>query len=206
MATGIVASLARPGGNLTGFSIMANELMPKRLELLSELVPRAKVIALLANPNNSNAWKEWIPEVEKVARVRGVQLPILHARDPAEIDAAFAGRAALHADALFVSADQLLNSLRKQIVALAARYAIPAVHEWRESVEDGGLISYAPSFAGVWRQLGTYVGRILSGAKPADLPIQQLSRFELVINLKTAKVLGLTIPELLLTRADEVIE
>jgi putative tryptophan/tyrosine transport system substrate-binding protein len=162
---GIVASLARPGSNLTGFTYMIAELMPKRLELLSELVFQAQTIALLVNPEAPN---DWIPAVESVARQRGVQLPILRATDPSEIDAAFAALAGLPAGAVLIAADRLFHGRREQMVALAARHAMPAMHEWRESVVLGGLCSYAPSLAGLWRQVGAYAGRILSGARPAD--------------------------------------
>jgi putative tryptophan/tyrosine transport system substrate-binding protein len=200
---GIVSSLARPGGNLTGFTIMASELMPKRLELLSELVPTARTIALLVNPKSVN---DWMPAVQSVARERGVQLPILLATNSGEIDTAFASLGDLHAGALLLAGDPLFNNRRAQLVALAARFAIPVMHEWRESVELGGLCSYAPSLAGLLRQVGAYAGRILSGARPADLPIQEPRKFDFVINLKTAKALGLTVPQSILVRADEVIE
>jgi len=200
---GIVSSLARPSGNLTGFTIMATELMPKRFELLSELVPAARTIALLVNPKSLN---DWIPAVEIVARERGVQLPILLAANSGEIDTAFASLGDLHAGALLLGGNPVFNNRREQMVALAARYAIPVMHEWRESVELGGLCSYAPNLAGLWRQVGAYAGRILSGVRPADLPIQEPSKFYFVINLKTAKAPGLTIPQSILARTDEVIE
>jgi putative ABC transport system substrate-binding protein len=144
--------------------------------------------------------------VQQAARAKGVELPILKASTESEIDAAFAALAELHAGALLVGADPYFNNRRGQIVALAARHAVPTSYEWRESVAAGGLISYGPSFGDTWRQCGTYVGRILAGAKPADLPIQQPTRFELVINLKTATALGVTVPQALVARADEVIE
>jgi putative ABC transport system substrate-binding protein len=200
---GIVSSHARPSGNLTGFTIMGTELMPKRLELLSELVPAARTIALLVNPKSLT---DWIPAVEIVARERGVQLPILLAANSGEIDTAFASLGDLHAEALLLAGDPLFNNRREQMVPLAARYAIPVMHEWRESVELGGLCSYAPNLAGLWRQVGTYAGRILSGARPEDLPIQEPGKIDFVINLKTAKALGLTIPQSILARADELIE
>jgi putative ABC transport system substrate-binding protein len=200
---GIVSSLARPSGNLTGFTIMATELMPKRLELLTELVPEVRTIALLVNTKSLN---DWIPAVERVARERGVHLPILLAANPGEIDAAFASLGSVHAGALLLGGDPLFNNRRAQMVALAARYAVPVMHQWRESVELGGLCSYGPSLAGLWRQAGAYAGRILSGARPVDLPIQEPSKFDFVINLKTAKTLGLTVRQSLLARADEVIE
>jgi putative tryptophan/tyrosine transport system substrate-binding protein len=200
---GLIASLSRPGGNLTGFSLIVSELMPKRLELLSELVPQARVIALLMNPNNPNSR---LGDVEGAARAKGVQLPILEAATESEIDTAFASLVQLHAGALLVGPDPFFNNQREQLVALASRYAVPTCHEWRESVAAGGLVSYGPSLAAAMRQVGIYAGRILNGAKPADLPVQQPTKFELVINLKTAKALGLTVPQALLARADEVIE
>jgi putative ABC transport system substrate-binding protein len=205
VAAGLVASLSRPGGNLTGFSIITVELMPKRLELLSELVPQAGVIAVLVNPNNANT-ERTIRDMEEAARAKGLQLDILKAGTGEEIDAAFATLAQAKAGALVVGADAFFNSRREQLVALAARSAVPAIYEWREFAELGGLISYGPSLMAVNRQAGTYVGKILKGAKPADLPVQQPTTFELIINLTTAKELGLTVPPSILARADEVIE
>ncbi len=205
VAAGFVASFARPGGNITGISWFLREISLKRVELLAELVPQAAVIALLVNPNNPSS-EEMTRDAQEVARAKGRQLSILKASTESDIDAAFTTLAQLRAGALVVGADGILNSRREQIVALAARYAVPAIHEWREAVDAGGLISYGASFTGLHRQAGVYVGRILAGAKPADLPIQQPARFELVINLKTAKALGLTIPPVFLSRADEVIE
>jgi putative tryptophan/tyrosine transport system substrate-binding protein len=202
---GLVASLARPGGNLTGVSILTVELMPKRLELLSELVPQAGVIALLVNPNNANA-ERIMRDVQEAARAKGVQLQILKAATESEIDAAFATLVQLHAAALVVGADPFYNSRREQLVALASRYAVPAIYQWREFAEAGGLISYGSSLMAATRQVGIYAGRILKGAKPADLPVQQPTTFELVVNLNTAKALGLTVPPSILARADEVIE
>jgi putative ABC transport system substrate-binding protein len=202
---GLVANLARPGGNLTGVSILTNELMPKRLELVSELVPRLNVIALLVNPQNVNA-ERMTREGQDAARAKGVHLSILKAANESEIEAAFATLAQLKADALVVASDAFLNSRRDQLVTLSLGHAVPAIYQWREFATAGGLISYGPSNAGLFRQAGIYAGRILKGEKPADLPIQQPATFELVINLKTAKALGLIVPQSLLARADEVIE
>jgi putative ABC transport system substrate-binding protein len=204
VAAGLVASLARPGGNLTGFNPFQFELMPKRLELLTELVPQARVIALLvaADPRTEGL----IRDMQEAARTKGVQLPILKAATEGEIDAAFASLVELHAGALVVFTDPLFNNRREQLLALASRHAIPAIYGWRFFVAAGGLISYGPSLPAMHRQVGIYAGRILKGAKPADLPVQQPTTFELVVNLKTAKALGLTVPQSILGRADEVIE
>src|SRR5205085_8398464 len=205
VATGLVASLARPGGNLTGVSFLDVELNPKRLELLSELVPQARVIVLLVNPNNSNADRT-MREAQDAARAKGVQLPILKAGSASEIDAAFATLVQLQAGALVLAGDPFFNIRHEQLVALASRHGIPAIYPWRDAVAAGGLISYGASFTSVYRQLGIYAGKILNGTKPADLPVQQPTEFERVINLRTAKTLGLTVPQSLLARADEVIE
>jgi putative ABC transport system substrate-binding protein len=203
VAAGLITSLARPGGNLTGISIMNTELMPKRFELLSELVPQAGVIALLVNPDNPGV-DPMVRAVQEAARAKGVQLPILKASSAGEIDAAFASLGHLRAGAVLVGNDPFFASRRDQIVALTSRYAVPAMHEWRETVEAGGLISYGASLAGAYRQLGIYAGKVLNGAKPADLPVQQPTTFELVVNLKTAKELGLTVPPSILSRAEVV--
>ena len=202
---GLVASLARPGGNLTGVSMMNTELMPKRVELLSELVPHASVITLLVNPNNPGA-ERIMRELPEAASTKGLQLPVLKAGTESEIDAAFATLVQLRTGALVVQADPFFDSRREQLVALAALQAVPAIYEGRQFAADGGLISYGPSRMAANRQLGIYAGKILKGAKPADLPVQRPTTFELVVNLKTAKALGLTIPQSILARADEVIE
>jgi len=199
---GLVASLARPGGNLTGFSELSVELEPKRVELLCELVPQAAVIALLVNPD-SKVVDQHISATEEAARAKGVTLVVLKARNDSEIEAAFAQ---LNADALLVGSDAFLFSRRAQLGALAARHAIPAISWYPGFVAAGGLISYGADVDAFLRQAGIYAGRILKGAKPADLPVQQPTIFKLVVNLKTAKALGLTIPPSILARADEVIE
>ena len=205
VADGLVASLARPGGNLTGVSFIADELTAKRLELLSELVPRVGVIALLMNPNNATA-ERVIRDVQEAARTKGLQLHVLKASSESEIDTAFASLVQLHAGALVVGADPFLSGHRERLVALASRHAVPAIYAWREFAAAGGLISYGSSLTAAFRLVGIYAGKILKGAKPADLPVQRPTTFELVINLKTAKALGLTIPQSLLLRADQVIE
>jgi putative ABC transport system substrate-binding protein len=202
---GLVASLARPGGNLTGVSMQMTELNAKRLELLSELVPQARVIALLVNPNYPGA-EGIMREVQEAARATGVQILILKARTEGEIDAAFTILVQRHVVALVVGNDSFFDSRIEQFVALAGRDAVSAIYDQREFPDSGGLMSYGTSLTSVYRQLGIYAGKILSGAKPADLPVQQPTRFELVLNMKTAKALGLTVPPSILARADEVIE
>jgi putative tryptophan/tyrosine transport system substrate-binding protein len=204
IAVGLVASLARPGGNLTGLSILTIELIPKRFELLSELVPQARSIALLVNPNNAYA-ERIIRDMQETARAKGVQLHVLKAGAEDEFEGAFASLVRLRAGALFVSPDGFFISRLGQLVALAERHAVPAIYEWREFTAAGGLISYGTSLIGIYCQLGIYTGKVLKGEKPADLPVQPTT-FELVVNLKTAKALGLTIPPSILARADEVIE
>ena len=205
VAVGLVASLARPGGNVTGFSPFQFELMPKQLELLTELVPQARVIALLLNPDDPRAGG-LSGDMQEAARTKGVQLPILKAGTEGEIDTAFTTLVQLPAAALVVSPDPLYSSQRAQFVQLASRHAVPVIYPWREVTASGGLISYGPSAPALYRQAGIYAGRILAGEKPADLPVQRPTTFELVVNLKTAEALRLTIPPSILARADEVIE
>ena len=205
VALGLVASLARPGGNVTGFSLLSVELTPKRLELVSELVPWAGVIALLVNPNNPQT-EGVVRDVQEAARAKRVELPVLKAGVDSEIDAAFASLVQQQVGALVVQADAFFTSRREKLVALAARDGVPAIYALREFTAAGGLISYGSSLTDTWRQVGVYAGKILNGTKPADLPIQRPTTFELVVNLKTATALGLTIPPSILARADEVIE
>jgi putative tryptophan/tyrosine transport system substrate-binding protein len=199
---GLVRSFNRPGGNVTGVSVYTSELAPKRLELLRELVPKATKIALLVNPENAADSQD----AQNVMQRAGLPLLTLSARVETELEREFVSASQQGAQALLVSADPFFNSRRTQLVALAARYAMPAAYPWNEYAKAGGLMSYGTSIPGAYRQIGQYVTRILKGEKPADLPVQQPTKFELVINLKTAKALGLEIPPQLLVRADEVIE
>jgi putative tryptophan/tyrosine transport system substrate-binding protein len=205
VAAGLVASLARPGGNATGLSILFTQVTPKRLELLCELIPQARTIALLVNPNSPTA-EPSIQGAEEAARAKGVQLAILNASTESEIDAAFTKLVSLQADGLIIAADPFFDTRRAQLVAPAARYKIPTIYFAREAPASGGLMSYGSSLSEAYRQMGIYSGRILKGEKPADLPVQQPTKFELIINLKTARALGLTVPPKLLFTADEVIE
>ena len=206
VGTGLIASLARPGGNVTGVSGSAGlEIVAKQLELLKETVPKIRRVAILSNP--ANAYHQLaIREVNVAARSLGVQLQLLEARGPNEFDGAFAAMAKERVGALLVLSDAIFGSHRTRLADLAARSRLPAAYGNRESVEGGGLMSYGPSFLDLHRRAATYVDKILKGAKPADLPVEQPTTFELVINLKTAKALGLTIPQSLLQRADEVID
>jgi putative ABC transport system substrate-binding protein len=204
--SGQVASLARPGGNMTGFTAIATELIAKRFELLSELLPQARIITLLVNPNSLNVSEVTIGLAQQAARAKGIELITLKAGKEDDFETAFTSMVKLRADALVVGADAFFFARREQIAALAARYAVPAIYELQEFVSAGGLISYGPNVASLRRQVGVYAGKILKGAKPADLPIQQPTKFDLTVNLKTAKALGLTVPPSLLGRADEVIE
>jgi putative ABC transport system substrate-binding protein len=202
---GLVASLARPGGNATGINSFTTETVAKRLALLHELVPKAVSIAVLLNPGNSLAEVN-LQDVQEAARVIGLQTHVLKASTSREIDAAFATLARERPDAFFVSPDVFFTGRRVQIATLAARERIPAAYNNRDYVAAGGLMSYGTDVADGFRQTGIYAGKILNGANPADLPVLQPTKFELVINLKTAKALGLTIPETLLATADEVIQ
>ena len=202
---GYVASLGHPGGNLTGINFFAGELVEKRLELLHALVPKATVIAVIVNPSGTPI-ESRVQKLQETARTMGLQLRLLNATNEQEIDAAFATFVQLRPGALLVDSDVFFNARRAQFVALAARHAVPAIYEVRDYVAAGGLMSYGASLAEAYRLAGTYASKILNGAKPADLPIMQSTKIELVINAKTAKALGLTIPQSLLLRADEVIQ
>jgi putative ABC transport system substrate-binding protein len=203
--TGLVASLNRPGGNVTGVSSMSGELGTKRVGLLQELVPRAARLAVLINPNNPLA-EAFVADIRAAAPAIGRQIEVVTASTSRDIDTAFATLMQKRADALVLSSDALFVSSRVQLAALAARHAVPAIYPFREDAEAGGLMSYGPSNTDLVRQVGIYTGRVLKGENPADMPILRAIRFELVINLKTAKTLGLEIPPTLLARADEVIE
>jgi putative ABC transport system substrate-binding protein len=205
LGSGLVASLARPGGNVTGISLMTPDLVGKQLEVLKEVVPKVSRVALLWNPNNPGSAAQ-LREAEAAARALGVRLQILAARDPQEIDSAFAAMTRGRAAALVVLADAILLNQRRQIAELAAERRLPAVYGPSEHAEAGGLMAYSANLLDLERRAATYVDKILKGAKPADLPVQQPTKFELVINLKTAKALGLTIPPSLVLRADQVIE
>jgi putative tryptophan/tyrosine transport system substrate-binding protein len=202
---GLVASLARPGGNLTGINFFNVEVTAKRLELLRELVPGATRVAVLVNPANP-ATETTLRDVEPAARAMGLQLQVLKAGTSREIDAAFATFVRERPDALFVGGDSFFVSRRFQLVNLASRHAVPATFSNRDFAEVGGLISYGANPADAYRQVGVYAGRILKGAKPADLPVVQSTKLELVINAQTARTIGLTVPDKLLATADEVIE
>jgi putative ABC transport system substrate-binding protein len=203
---GLVASLARPGGNVTGINFFATELMAKRLELLRELVPTAARVAVLINPANAASAELSVRDLEQAARAMRLQIQVHNASTSREINTAFATIVRERPDALVVGTDPFFSSRRVQLVNLAMRHGIPASFPNRESAEIGGLMSYGASVLDAWRQSGSYVGRILKGTKPADLPVVQSTKFELVINAETARILGLEVPPTLLARADEVIE
>jgi putative tryptophan/tyrosine transport system substrate-binding protein len=202
---GLVASLNRPGGNVTGNTHFTGALEPKRLELLHELVPKAGVIGVLINPTRPDVEIQ-LRGVQEAARALGQQIVVPNASSERDIDSAFATLVQQRAGALLVGSDVFFYNQREKLVALAARHAVPAVYQWRDFVAVGGLMSYGTSLRDAYRQMGVYVGRILAAEKPADLPVVQSTKVELIINLKTAKVLGITIPLPLLGRADEVIE
>jgi putative ABC transport system substrate-binding protein len=202
---GLVASLNRPGGNLTGVTNLGGELGPKRVELMHELVPTATIIALLVNLTNPNA-ETLSRDAQAAARTLGLQFHVLHASTDRELDTVFSNLAELRAGALIIGADAFFTSHSEYLAALALRHAVPTIFQFRDFAAVGGLMSYGGSITDAYRQVGVYTGRILKGEKPADLPVQQSTKAELIINLKTAKALGLTVPLPLLARADEVIE
>jgi putative ABC transport system substrate-binding protein len=203
---GLVASLSRPGSNATGINFFVAELIAKRLELLRELVPAAVRVAVLVNPDDTQITPLILRDVEAAARAMGLQIQVVRASTSREINAAFASFARERPDALFLGADPFFTSRRMQLTHLASRHAIPAVYSVRDYVDAGGLISYGTDVTDAWRQVGVYAGRILKGAKPADLPVMQINKFELVINAQAATMLGLAVPSSLLATADEVIE
>jgi putative ABC transport system substrate-binding protein len=203
---GLVASLARPGGNATGVNFFNQEVVAKRLGLLHELVPKAGRVAVLINPANAPSTEATLPDVQEAAHTIGLPIFVVRASTSREIEAVFADLARERAEALFVAPDQFFNSRRVQFATLAARHAIPAAYSVRDQVEAGGLMSYGTSITERYRQIGIYTGSILKGAKPADLPVVQSTKFELVINLQTARALGLSVPPTLLAIADEVID
>jgi putative tryptophan/tyrosine transport system substrate-binding protein len=203
---GLVASLARPAGNATGINFFAQEITSKRLGLLHELIPKATRIAVLVNPSNAESTEVTLKEVRETARALGLEIHVLNASTRGEIDAAFAAVARERAEALFVAGDGLFTSRRVQFATLAARDRVPAMYGTRELVEAGGLMSYGTSVSDMFHQVGVYTGRILKGAKPADLPVLQSTKFEFVINLQTARALGIEVPNSIQLLADELIE
>jgi len=206
IAAGLVASLSRPGGNVTGVTSLNLEVGPKRLEFLHELVPTATLMAALVNPTNPSNAEILSRDLQATARLLGLQLHLLHASSDADIDAVFATLTELRAGGLVIGTDAVFTSRNEKLAALALRYRIPTIYQWREFVAAGGLISYGGSFADSYRLAGVYTGRILKGEKPPDLPVQQATKLELFVNIKTAKALGLKVPPTLLAIADEVIE
>jgi putative ABC transport system substrate-binding protein len=202
---GLVASLNRPGGNLTGVALLSVELAPKKLQMLHELVPTMRTVGLLVNSINPNAETQ-SRDLQVAAQSLGLQLHVLHANSESDFDKAFAAMAQLRVGALVIGTDGFLNSRSEQLATLAMRHGMPAVFQYREFTAAGGLMSYGTSLTDTYRQVGVYVGRILKGEKPADLPVEQATKVELIINLRTARALGLTVPPSLLARADEVIE
>jgi putative ABC transport system substrate-binding protein len=206
VAAGFAASLNRPGGNLTGVTFLAVEIGRKHFELLREVVPTASTIAFLVNPTNRTIAEPLTRDAQAAARNLGLKLHVLHASSERDIDDAFATLAQLRADALIIGSDLFFTTRSKQLAALTARYAVPAIYHYRGFATAGGLMSYGGSVPEAFRLAGVYTGRILKGEKPADLPVQQATKVELILNLKTAKALGLTVPMSLLGRADEIIE
>ena len=206
VASGIVASLSHPGGNLTGVSTLNVEVVPKRLEVLHELLPQAKTFALLVNPTNAANTEATVRDLQAAAKKSGLSLRVLNASSGDEIDKAFAALDNNRPDGLVIGTDGFLISRSEQLASLALRYRIPAIFQYRAFAMAGGLISYGSSFSDTYYQLGLYTGRLLKGEKPANLPVQQSTKVELIINLKTAKVMGITVPLPLSGRADEVIE
>jgi putative ABC transport system substrate-binding protein len=205
VAEGFVASLARPGGNSTGLATVSPDLVGKQLEMLRTMAPKVSRVAILQNPDQYGH-PHAVREAESAARALGLQVHVLSARNAAEIDRAFAAMGSRHANGLIVLRDAVFRERRDQIVALAARYRLPAIYGLREQAEAGGLMAYGASVPELFRRAATYVDKILKGARPADLPVEQPARFELVINVKTAKALGLTVPAALLSQADKIIE
>jgi putative ABC transport system substrate-binding protein len=203
---GLVASLHHPGGNLTGVTNLNVEVGPKRLELLRELIPTAASAALLVNPSNPILAEPTTRDLQAAAHSLGLKLHVLHAGTDRELETAFAALVQIRAEGLVIGADPFFNRRSERLAALSAGHAVPAIYQYREFAMSGGLISYGGSLTDVYRQLGVYAARILKGEKPADLPVQQATKMELIINLKTAKALGLVVPLTLLGRADEVIE
>ncbi|MFY9896310.1 MAG: ABC transporter substrate-binding protein [Xanthobacteraceae bacterium] len=206
VAAGLVASLARPGGNVTGVTTLNTELGPKRLQLLRELIPTAKIIALLVNPTSPFITENISKDLQSAAHTLGLQLHILNASTERDFDTVFATFAQLRADALVIAPDAMFISRSEQLGALTLQHAVPAITQFREFAAAGGLMTYGGSFTESARQVGVYTGRILKGEKPADLPVQQSAKAELIINVKSAKALGLAVPRELLARADELIE
>jgi putative tryptophan/tyrosine transport system substrate-binding protein len=205
VAIGLVDNLARPTGNLTGVAYLVGDLSLKRLDLVAEAVPQARIVGMLANPNNAYT-PSIVPQMQEAARARGVQLLVVRAGSESEIEAAFPQFVRSGVGALVIQADPYIHSRRDRLLALAAQHRLPAIYTWPEFPAAGGLMSYGPSLSAVYRQIGTYAGRILKGARPAELPVVQPTTFELVINLKTSEALGLTMPPAILVRADKVIE
>ena len=206
VAAGLVASLSRPEGNLTGVSQLLSSTFAKQIELLHELLPKASIIALLINPTNQLHSKPLLTDLEAGARTLGLHLQFVRASAPEDFDKAYTSLPELRAGGLVIGPDIFFLAQRDQLVALAARHSMPAIYPWREGATAGGLMSYGSSQTDTYRQLGIYTGRILKGEKPADLPVQQSTKVEFIINLKTAKALGLTVPNTLIGRADELIE